>query len=101
MPFYDAILSGVIGNSIMCDLDIFSTYTQLLKSGGQLIVKTEPESEEKFKKHLKICGLINVTNKTSGIVIGNKHSYQVKLLLMQFMLCIKYDIYLFCSLGWL
>lgn len=76
---YDAILSGVIGNSVPCDLDIFSTYTQLLTSGGRLIVKTESGSEEKLEKQLKICGFLNVISKTPGIVIGNKHSYIVKL----------------------
>lgn len=40
-------------------------------------MKTEPGSEEKFEKHLKLCGLLNITSK-SGIVSGNKPSYQVK-----------------------
>lgn len=75
---YDAILSGVIGDYVPCNLDLFSAYTELLISGGTLIVKTEHNTEEKLYKSLKMCGFLNVAaNKTSGIVIGNTPTYKV------------------------
>lgn len=75
---YDAILSGVIGNYVPCNLDLFSAYTELLISGGTLVVKTEHNSEEKLSKSLKMCGFLNVTaNKVLGIVVGNTPTYKV------------------------
>lgn len=75
---YDAILSGVIGDNVPCNLDLFSAYTELLISGGTLIVKTENNNEEKLFKSMKMCGFLNVTaNKISGIVVGNTPTYKV------------------------
>ncbi|XP_025414781.1 anamorsin homolog [Sipha flava] len=77
--FYGAILSGVIGNSVPCDLDLFSTYTKLLTAGGLLIVQTEPGTEDKLVKQLKLCGFLNViaSTATPGIVVGCTALYEV------------------------
>jgi len=75
---YDVVLSGVIGNSVPCDLDIFSVYIKLLTSGGILIVKTENGTEDNAVKRLKMCGFLNViASNTPGIVVGYTPSYKV------------------------
>lgn len=74
-------MSGVIGNSVPYDLDLFSTYTKLLTAGGLLIVQTEPGTEDKLVKQLKLCGFLNViaSSATPGIVVGCTALYKVNI----------------------
>lgn len=82
---YDAIVSGVIGNGVPCDLDLFSAYTKLLRAkggGAALIVKTDEASDASEKtivKRLKMCGFVNVApGASSGTVVGYTPAYEVQ-----------------------
>jgi len=76
---YGAVLSGVIGNIVPCDMDLISAYTKRLVPGGLLIVKTECENEENTVKRLKMCGVLDVAaSGTPGIVVGRTPSYKVE-----------------------
>ncbi|VVC28739.1 Anamorsin [Cinara cedri] len=74
---YNAILSGVIGSEVSCELDLLSTYTQLLIPGGRLIVKTTADNEGQWIKRLKMCGFQIDTPAMEGIIIGSTPSYKV------------------------
>lgn len=64
--------------NVQNNFDLLATYSKLLNSGSQLIVKTEVGEEEKLIKCLKMCGFISVTkNNSPGIVVGNKPAYNV------------------------
>lgn len=79
-PLYNIILSGFgADDNVSCDLDLLSTYTTLLTSGGTLIAKTEIGTEDALVKRMKLCGFLNVTsNKSvSGVVVGNLPTYKV------------------------
>lgn len=80
-------MSGVIGNGVPCDLDLFSAYTKLLRAkcsggGAALIVKTDEASDASEKtivKRLKMCGFVNVApGATSGTVVGYTPAYKVR-----------------------
>lgn len=81
MPF-DAILSGVIGNEVPCELDLLSLYVRLLKPDGRLMVKCAPGNEGPVIKRLKMCGFLNITAnsapETEGVITGFTPTYKVR-----------------------
>lgn len=75
---YDAVVLGVVGDIVKCDLDLISVCTRRIVAGGALIVKTESGDEERLAKLLKICGFLDVVSSVMpGIVVGRTASYQV------------------------
>lgn len=79
---YDAILSGVIGSEVPCELDLLSLYVRLLKPDGRLMVKCAPGNEVPCIKLLKMCGFLNITAssapETEGVITGFTPTYKVR-----------------------